>query len=328
MFVASANASSVDLTCNYNGLSTGSTLTNSCYNYGVTFTTNDSLDFYNAFGTALNGEHNVSGGGISATTGGGVGVTVSLGPDTTMQGGLGTGPGQGEISRVDNTDTVYDAGSNCMFGCPTIGWTPPGSNGVPGFLHYGGQFTAPTTTSTQNEAQGGWGAYLLGPTTSTGASISGEMEFTFTKQLKSVGFNIDSVSSGFNDNFTAEIDAYGFLNGVANSFLGYYLITDTGNGGLCQTVVSASGQTNPVSCSDAPFIGFADPNGGITQIRISAETSPTSNNGFFVDNLVLKQGSAGINLLSDAPEPTAFWTLGAGAALLFAFARKRVQSRS
>ena len=230
-----------------------------------------------------------------------------------MPGGL-VAPTSGTtyISRVDNTQYVWASS--------VASWDAPGDpqvSGDPNFLHYAGQFVAPTQEAQSSEAQGGWGTYLLGPTASNGSAGSSPLIFYFNQGVAGVGFNISTVSastSATNTNFTAEIDAF---NG--SHLLGSYFLTANGLGGYCASVESFL--NDPTSCNDAPFIGFSSTTNNITKITIDAIDS-TGNFGFFLANMVLKEDAP-----PQTPEPGLLVLTGGGLILLGFWERKRHASR-
>lgn len=314
VFVAAAMAvvgsclSASSITCSYNGAAT----TSACYGtLGVSFASNDTLSFYDAFGSATQPPRDVSI-PASATTVGGVGVQVSLGPGGSMTGGM-VVPTTGDhhMTRFDNSQVIYVTDGEGNFGWD-VGGDPSVLND-PAFFQYAGHFNGPSAPVLSTEAAGGWGAFLLGPTNASGLTTSDQMVFTFDRPLSGAGFLISTVSNGAaNTDFNAEIDAY---NG--NTLIGTYVIQASGLGGICASLQNFS---TPVPCNDAPFIGFSDPNSTITKLVVDAFDS-TGNHGFFVSDFV-----AQVNGSQPAPEPAFFGFTGLCLAVFAGFASKRTRS--
>ena len=302
------------ISCSFNGGAS----TSSCYGTGVSFASNDSLNFLSAFGSAQTSASNpdnvMTRGQLNAFTNNNLGVSVTLGGGgTTMPGGLvEPAAGTAYITRADNTQYVWASS--------VASWDGPGDPGItPSFIHYAGQFAAPTQEMGLNEGSGGWGAALLGPTASNGSAAAAPLVFTFNVPIAGVGFNISTVSASTsftNTNFRAEIDAY---NG--NTFVGSYFLIANGLGGYCSSLLNF--QLDPTACNDAPFIGFATGTNSITKITIDAIDS-TGNFGFFLANMVIQEDfPSGIQ----TPEPAVLVLTGGGLALLGLWERKRRKSR-
>lgn len=299
-------ASSV--TCSFNGGVTSST----CYGAGVSFFSNDSLNFLTAFGSASRAPYNEQQNGpLTGTTANGVGVSVSLGPGGTMPGGLVVpAPNTTYISRIDNTQDVWAQNA--------LAWDQPGDPGyTPNFMYYAGHFAAPTHTTTLSEASGGWGDYLLGPTAANGKAGNTPLVFTFSTPVSGVGFNISTVSGSTDDintNFLAELDAYS-----GTTLLGSYFLTANGLGGYCPTVESFI--SNPSACNDAPFIGFTSSTRDITSVTVDAIDS-TGNFGFLLANMVANDPD-----IPATPEPGEFLLCGSGMLILGLLGRKHLAPR-
>jgi hypothetical protein len=297
-------------TCNF-----GAGTTSNCYGNGVSFTSNDSLDFYSVFGSAQTSANNPK--NTNSTLGGGplVGnsvnsdnVSVSLGPASeTMHDGFNAV--QADTSYIARIDNVGDWWSTTRGG----GWVAVNTgqtNGKPSptIDAYAGHFNVYSTPGAIDESQ--WqGTYLLGPILQQGGAAYGELVFNFSNPIYGVGFNISTRSNGTaNTNFTAEIDAY---NG--NTFIGSYYLTATGSGGICATAK----QGPPIACNDAPFIGIEEALPQITSIRIDAIDS-TGNFGFLLGNMILEDTPPP----PGAPEP-AIAFLTAGGLLAFSILARR-----
>jgi hypothetical protein len=286
----------------------GGGLTSNCYGSGVSFTSNDSLNLYSAFGSASASPIDMNNGPLTAATTNGVGVQFTLGPGgTTMAGGLDAAFSTSHyLTREDNTADVW-----VTDGLGHYAWDIPGAYG-PNFNAYAGQFEAPTAHVIGTEASGAWGDYLIGPTLGDGAPANGTVVINFAQGVGDVGFDISSVSGGAaNTNFTAEMDAY-----AGSTLLGSYLINATGSGGICAALRPSSG-ADPVPCNDAPLMGYVDPNNSITKVVIYAKDA-TGDDGFMIGDLRVQDGA-----VDPAPEPADYLLIGGGCLLLSLYARKR-----
>jgi hypothetical protein len=296
------------LTCRVDGVASSS-----CYESGgLTFTGNDNLNLYQAFGSASQAPLNVSSSPLTAHSTKGVQVSMSLGPGgQTMQGGLVEGiTNTAYLTREDNAQWIY-----ATDGYGDYAWDTPGDPGItPSFNSYSGQFNAPTAPVVGTEAGGAWGDYLIGPTSSAGGFAVGTLNINFSKNgqgVAGVAFDISTVSTSQNTNFVAEVDAY---HGA--TLIGSYLINVTGMGGVCPGLVP-----NPVPhpCNDAPMLAIIDaPNQTITQVQVFG-LDATGDRGFMIGNLSIMDAVA----VPGVPEPATNFLSGAGLLLIAYAARRR-----
>lgn len=306
VFAGTLAASS--LTCTVNGVASSS-----CYESGgLTFTGNDNLNLYQAFGSASQAPLNVSSSPLTANSTKGVQVSMSLGPGgQTMQSGLAQGiTNTTYLTREDNAQWIY-----ATDGYGDYAWDTPGVPGItPSYNAFAGQFNAPTAPVVGTEASGAWGAYLIGPTSSTGAAATGTVDINFSKNgqgVAGVAFDISTVSTSNNTNFVAEVDAY---HGA--TLIGSYRIDVTGMGGVCPGLLP-----NPVPhpCNDAPMLAILDPpNETITQVRVFG-LDATGDRGFMIGNLSIMDAVAPPGV----PEPATTFLTGAGLLLIAYAARRR-----
>lgn len=289
----------------------------SCYQSGgLTFTGNDNLNLYQAFGSASQAAINVGTTPLTANSTNGVQVSMSLGPGgQTMQSGLvEDATNTSYLSREDNAQWIYSTD-----GYGDYGWDTPGDPGItPSFHSYAGQFNAPTAPVIGTEANGAWGDYLIGPTSSTGGYGVGTMDINFSQGgqgVAGVAFDISTVSTSSDTNFSAEVDAY---NGT--TLIGSYRINVTGMGGLCPTL---GPHPNPVACNDAPMLAIVDPpHQTITQVRVFG-LDATGDHGFLIGNLSIMDAPE----IPGVPEPgTTFMTGGAFLLLIAYGARRRLRA--
>lgn len=282
----------------------------SCYQPGgLTFTGDDSLNLYQAFGSASQAPMSVSSAALTANSTKGVQVSMSLGPGgQTMQSGLVEGvTNTSYLTREDNAQWIY-----ATDGYGDYAWDTPGVAGItPSFNAYSGQFNAPTAPVVGTEAGGAWGDYLIGPTSSSGGAAIGTLNINFSGLgVAGVAFDISTVSTINNSNFIAEIDAY---HGA--TLIGSYRINATGLGGGCPGLVP-----NPVPhpCNDAPMLAILDPaSQTITQVRVFG-LDATGDHGFMIGNLSIIDAVAPPGV----PEPATTFLAGAGL-LLIAYAGRR-----
>lgn len=294
------------LTCIVDGVASGS-----CYQAGgLTFTGNDSLNLYQAFGSASQAPLNVAGSPLTAHSANGVQVSMSLGPGgQTMQSGLVEGTtNTSYLTREDNAEWIY-----ATDGYGDYAWDTPGVAGItPSFHHDDGHFGAPTAPVIGTEASGAWGSYLIGPTSSTGGYGVGTLNINFAQNgegVAGVAFDVSSVSTSSDTNFTAEVDAY---HGA--TLIGSYRIDVSGIGGACPGLVP-----NPVPhpCNDAPMLAILDaPGQSITQVRVFG-LDATGDHGFMIGNLAIADAVPGV------PEPAYTFLTGASLLLAACAARRR-----
>ena len=289
-----------------------------CYQSGgLTFTGNDNLNLYQAFGSASQAPINVGTTPLAAHSANGVQVSMSLGPGgQTMQSGLvEDATNTTYLSREDNTQWIY-----ATDGYGDYAWDTPGDPGItPSFHAYAGQFNAPTAPVVGTEASGAWGDYLIGPTSATGGNGIGTMDINFSQDgrgVAGVAFDISTVSTSADTNFTAEVDAY---NGT--TLIGSYRINVTGMGGLCPTLGPSP---NPKPCNDAPMLAIMDPpRQTITQVRVFG-LDATGDRGFLIGNLSIMDAPE----IPGTPEPGTTFMTGGAFLLLMAYGVRRRLSGS
>jgi hypothetical protein len=142
------------------------------------------------------------------------------------------------------------------------------------------------------------------------SSSGAPLELTFLSDpVYGVWFQIASIL-GTNSFFTAQVQAFD----SSHHPIGSYQLTESGlsgTGGLCPSVAANS----PEPCSDAPYVGFYDPQGRISSIYISVfdPSSLSTPIGFAIDSL----------LVDPVPEPAMLLMIGSGLAAMALYGRKR-----
>ena len=281
-------ASSV--TCSFSG----STYTsNGCYNVAGRFSPTDFLDwgsnsaFGEAFGPGGGNPHKAGTPWDAQSNGSSEMVAASLDPSTPAT----------YITRVDNTGLAWNGSS----------WDSPSNvseaeYGRSNVQTFQGHFTAPPSNPQPGYQASSvqFGDRLIGTSDSSGAVTQvGPMILSFSAPVSSIGFRI-SIGGGVNANFDAILIASG-----ANGVIGTYSIAALGSGGICSTLSSP----NPVSCDDAPWIGFTDALADITKVSVEAFDPVTHNDTAFVIGTLEFDTAAP---QTDAPEPSGVLLVGAG----------------